>query len=145
MWLLMQPNSASLVRTVAVFGSADVRAVLASYLGGYVEAQDAAARRYRQEQQEQEDRQRAELEERKSIVRASADIYQVLGRLSQLEAKEWPDLEPERISWMRDHVERLFRESGAGPYDRLAQRTSTHLSKRAAFTRRSHGQVFLAA
>jgi hypothetical protein len=111
MWLLIQPNSASLVRTLAVFGSPDVRAVLAPYLGGYVEAQDAAAQRYRQEQQEQEDRQRAELAEKKSVVRASADIYQVLGRLSQLEAKEWPDLEPERISWMSDHVERLFRES----------------------------------
>jgi uncharacterized protein (DUF2132 family) len=35
----------------------------------------------------------------------------VLGRLSVLEAKDWPDLETQRISWMRDQVERLFLES----------------------------------
>lgn len=110
-WLSTQPNAANLLRTVAAFGGPEVRAVLAPHLGGYIAAQDEAARRYRQEQERREESERQQLRERQDVIRASPDILQVLGRLSVLEAKDWPDIDAGRATWMHEHVERLFRES----------------------------------
>ena len=104
-WLAEQPDATNLMQTIALLGTPEVRAVLAPHLADFMEAQAEAKSQYRYENQVLNDRARVHLERSRASIRTSHSILEVLGRLSELEAKEWPDVSPERTAWFREQVE----------------------------------------
>jgi NACHT domain len=110
-WLAVQPNAVGLMRTVASCGSDEVRGALAPHLNGFVELQDTQAAVHQQRQEKEATREHRRLEQQQQTVISSSSILEVLGQLSQLDTKNWPDLDESRVAWLNGEVQRLFAEA----------------------------------
>jgi hypothetical protein len=109
-WLAQQPDSRVLMETMARFGSREVRRVLAPHLGGLVEAQDEAVAAMLAADHVRNECERVRLADQHSVVLTEQSLGSVLGVLSRLNAKDWPDLDDGRKAWLSQQCETWLQE-----------------------------------
>jgi len=109
-WLGEQPDAMELKRTVAGFGSPQVRAALAPYVNGLIESQDAYADQVREDEQRQQERERRQIEEKRNAIRTDQRLGHVLASASELQTKDWPPLDDERRDWLAGQVQDGLRQ-----------------------------------
>jgi adenylate kinase family enzyme len=88
----------------------EVRQMLAPYSEGAIEAQDANRRQREKERQERVDKKLQETEASNQHILESNDMTEVLITFKELRTEEWPDLPPERASWLGNELTRLLQE-----------------------------------
>lgn len=101
-WLI--DNAPSMIEQLAPYVYGEVREILRPHANGIIDQQDAAARRYREEQSEIERQKKSSitaLQERLISRRTLGDAF---ADLVELRAEHWPELPQQYRDWLRQEI-----------------------------------------